>query len=177
MASKVQQPRIRVSRTATLNVTNAWQKIIFNGVSADNVNTFGKNASGKQMVEWDATALQFKFYDPIDQNYICFLSPVTTTNLITTRATLQYRCVIPNGLGAGIDKYFPYTDQGGYVDAAEVTLLGATSMLHSIQPFPSFLNSNVRVNGFWIEVKLSNSLITLGTCTLNTCSFLIQSTK
>lgn len=179
MASNPLQPRLRVNKTATLNIDTTWRKIVFDGTSTFNANTFGKNASGKQMVEWDPTAStngQFKFYDQIEQNYICFLSPVTTTTLITTRATLQYRCVIPNGGGAGINTYFPYPDQGGYVDASEVTLL-TSAMLHQLQPFPLYLNQNIRTNGFWIEVKLSNSLITLGVCTLNSCSFLIQSTK
>jgi len=176
MASNPLQPRLRVSRSAALNITTTWQKVVFDGSSAFNVNTFGKNSAGKQMVEWDNTAGKFNFYDAIDQNYVCFLSPVTTTTLITTRATLQYRCVIPNGGGTGVNSYFPYPDQGGFVDAAEATLLTST-MLHQLQPFPLYLNANIRSNGFWIEVKLSNSLITLGVCTLNSCSFLIQSTK
>lgn len=176
MASNIQQPRIRVSRSSTLALNTNWQKIVFDGSSAFNVNTFGKNSGGKQMVEWDGINNQFKFYDQIEQNYLCFLSPVTTATLITTRAVLQYRCVIPNGGGTGVNSYFPYPDQGGYVDGPEVTLL-SSQMVHQIQPFPLYLNANIRNNGFWIEVKLSNSLVTLGVCTLNNCSFLIQSTK
>lgn len=176
MAYIQQQPRLRVNKATGLTITTAWQKITFDGTSTFNANTFGKNSAGKQMVEWDNTAGKFNFYDQIDQNYICFLSPVTTATLITTRAVLRYRCVIPNGGGAGVNSYFPFPDQGGYVDASEVTLLNS-SMLHQLQPFPLYLNANVRANGFWVEVQLSNSLVTLGVCTLNTCSFLIQSTK
>lgn len=170
------QPRLRVNKTSALTITTTWQKIIFDGTSTFNVNSFGKNSAGKQMVEWDSTALQFKFYDQVDQNYVVFFSPVTTATLITTRAVLRYRCVIPNGGGVGVNTYFPYPDQGGYVDASEVTLL-SSAMLHQLQPFPLYLNANIRANGFWIEVQLSNSLITLGVCTLNSASFLIQSTK
>lgn len=176
MANIQAQPRLRVNKTASLAINTTWQKIVFDGTSTFNANTFGRNAAGKQMVEWDATNQVFRFYDQIDQNYICFLQPVTTATLITTRATLQYRCVIPNGGGTGVNTYFPYPDQGGFVDAAEATILTST-MLHQLQPFPLYMNANIRANGFWIEVKLSNPLVTLGVCTLNSCSFLIQSTK
>lgn len=171
-------PRLRVSRIATLAMTTSWQKIDFSAGVGDslNVNTFGNNSSGVPMVTWDTTNKLFKFNHLEDVNYTGFLFNATTTTLITTRATLQMRCVIPNGGGAGIDSYFPFGGQGNYSDIKEVTILAAVQQNNGVEPVPLYANSNIRTNGFWIELRLSNSLITLGTCTLNYAAFLIQST-
>jgi len=169
------QPRLRVNRTSTMNITTSWQKIDFNGTSTTNINTFGKDpVSGNNMVWWDSSGKLFRFYEQNDQNYDCTMFLSTTTNLITVKATLQYRCVIPNAGGAGVNKYFPFPDDATpYVDMADATLL-ATQVNHKAEKIPLYLESSIRANGFWIEVKLSNSLITLGTCTLNNAAVLIQ---
>lgn len=179
MASSVRQPRLRVNRTASLSVTTSWQKIDFSGSSALNVNTYGKDpVSGNPMVMWDSTAKLFRFYNKNDQNYIVFFNAITSVNLITTKATLRYRFVIPNGVSAGVNFYFPFPDNQStaYVDAGEVTLL-AGGVNHSISPLPLYVNDLIRNNGLWIEIQLSNSLVTLGVCTLLSCDMLIQSTK
>jgi len=179
MANNPRQPRLRVNRTASLAVTTAWQKIDFSGTSAFNVNTYGKDpTSGNQMIMWDNTAKLFRFYNKNDQNYIVFFNAITTVNLITVKATLRYRFVVPNGVSAGVNLYFPFPDtqSTAYVDAAEVTLL-AGGVNHNISPLPLYVNDLIRANGLYMEIQLSNSLITLGTCTLNSCDLLIQSTK
>jgi hypothetical protein len=179
MASNPRQPRLRVNRTATLSVNTTWQKIDFSGTSNFNVNTYGKDpTSGNQMVMWDSSAKIFRFYNKNDQNYIVFFNAITTVNLITTRATLRYRFVVPNGISAGVNLYFPFPDTQAtaYVDAGEVTLL-AGGMNHNVSPLPLYVTDVIRNNGLWLEIQLSNSLITLGTCTLNSCDLLIQSTK
>lgn len=169
------QPRLRVNRTSTLNVNTTWQKLDFSGVSNLNINTFGKDPiSGRNMVWWDPTNKIFRFYEQNDQNYDCSLFMSTTTSLITIRSTLQYRCVIPNGGGVGINSYFPFPDDSSpYVDVAEVTVI-SSQINHKVEKIPLYLESTLRNNGFWIEIKLSNSLITLGTCTLNNAAVLIQ---
>lgn len=179
MASNPKQPRLRVNRTTAMNVTTSWQRIIFNGTSPFNVNTYGKDPiSGNQMVMWDSTNNIFRFYNKNDQNYIVFFNASTTVNLISTRATLRYRFGIPNGVSAGVALYFPFPDtqSAAYVDAVEVTVLtlGAN---HNVAPLPLYVNDLIRANGLFMEIQLSNSLITLGTCTLNSCDLLIQSTK
>jgi len=179
MANNPKQPRLRVNRTATLNITTAWQRVVFSGTSAFNVNTYGKDPiSGNQMIMWDSASNIFRFYNKNDQNYIVFFNAVTTTNLITTRATLRYRFAIPNGVSAGVPLYFPFPDtqSTAYVDAGEVTLL-AGGVNHNVSPLPLYVNDIIRTNGLYMEIQLSNSLITLGTCTLNSCDLLIQSTK
>ncbi len=169
------QPRLRVNRSSVMAITTTWQKLDFSGTSSVNVNTFGKDpVTGNSMVMWDTSAKLFKFYEQNDQNYDCSLFLSTTTNLITVRATIQYRCVVPNGGGAGIPSYFPFPDDSTpYVDIAEATLL-ATQVNHKVEKIPLYLNSVLRANGFWIELKLSNSLVTLGTCNLNNAALLIQ---
>lgn len=177
MANKPKQARLRVNRTASLSLSTTWQKIDFNGTSLYNVNTFGKDPSSQnQIVSWDSTLKQFRFYDKNDQNFLLFVNLMTTTNLISTRASLQLRLVIPNGGGAGVNSYFPFPEEGGMVDVGEATLV-ATSPVRMSIPIPLYLDHNMRSNGFWIELKLSNTLVVLGVATLNNCSLLIQSTK
>lgn len=149
MANRITQPRLRVNRSASLSLSTNWQKIDFNGTSSRNINTFGKDpVSGNPMVMWDSNAKLFRLYD-IDQNMLCFLNMTTTTSLLTVRATLQYRCVIPNGISAGVNDYFPFPEEGGYADAMEVTILAA-AMNHNVQQIPFYLQDTIRSNGFWI---------------------------
>lgn len=173
MDNGIIEPRIRLNRTAPLNVTTTWQDVDFNGTSQANTNTFGKDpVSGNNMVWYNPTTKLFRFYEPYDTNYLIRLDFETTTNLLTLRATLQYRFVVPNGTSAGVDYYFPFSDGVGYADAYEVTVL-ATTMAHNSLVIPTFVENRIRNNGFKLQVRLSNSLVTLGTCTLNSSAILI----
>jgi len=173
MDTGITEPRIRVNRSAALVLSNAWQDIDFNGTSAQNANTFGKDTiSGKPMVWYDQSTKLFRFYNLYDKNYIFRMDPATTATLLTTRATLQYRLVVPNGVSAGVDFYIPFSDDGGYGDISEVTII-STTMLHKSVILPIFVENKIKTNGFKVQMKLSNSLITLGVCTLNSVSVLI----
>jgi len=172
----VDQPRMRVNRTAPLTLSTTWQTVDFNGTSTFNVNDFGNDpTTGKKMVSWDATAKLFRIYGDYNNTYLLQLFPTTTTTAVSVRSTLQYRIVIPNGNGAGSDLYIPYPEAGGYADINEVTIL-STQMQHNPIIFGITATPAIRANGFYVQVRLS-TLITLGSCTLNNCAFLIQSLK
>lgn len=177
MASNPRQPRLRINRSTGLQLTPSWQKIDFNGTSQFNVNTFGKDpVTGNQLVMWDSTSKQLRFYDKYDQNYLCFINMTTTTNMISTRASIQLRFVIPNGTSPGVPLYFPFPSEGGYIDVGEATMIAANSVKMAV-PIPLYLDQTIRTNGLWVEMKLSNALIALGVCMLENCTMLVQSTK
>jgi hypothetical protein len=102
-----------------------------------------------------------------------FLQFSTTTTLLTIRAFMQIRFVIPNGVSPGVDFIFPFTNNGAYVDLNEVTIL---STAQNNKPFsiPLYTNAAIRANGFRVQARLSNALSIGGTTTLNYASLLIQ---
>lgn len=167
-------PRLRVSRSATLALTTSFQKIDFTAGASDplNVNTFGNSSDGTNMVTWDTTNKLFKINYPEDRNFTAFFGVRITTSLLTVRATFQYQLVIPNGVSPGVDFVFPFTDFGGMVDMFEVTILAIP--MNKLDSIPLYANQVLRTNGFYIQCRLSNALITLGTSTLNYAFFLIQ---
>jgi len=167
--------RLRISRSSSLALTTSWQVVDFSGTSPYNVNTFAYDSSiGKNLVYWDSTSKLIKFSSSYDMNLITSLFATTSTNLLTTKATVQVRFVIPNGVSPGVDLYFPYPDETTpYADLGEVTLL-ANGIKHQPLILPIYANSSMRTNGFRVEIRLSNSLITLGTCSLNSCTLSIQ---
>lgn len=172
------QPRLRCNRTASLTLSTSWQTITFNGTSDLNVNTFGKDpVSGNQMVDLDATKQIINFTDIVDQNYICFMNLETNVTSVGTRATLQYRCGIPNGVSPGVDFYFPFpaNQSTAFADIQEITVqIGG--LRHNAQPFPLYLNSALRTNGMYIQLRISTALA-VGSATLNSVDLIIQSTK
>lgn len=170
---------LRLTATNPITLSTTWQKVDFNGTVGvgQNRNTYGKDpVTGNNTVWWDSTNKLFRIYDQYDKNYqITFFPITTTTGLLTTRATIQYRIVIPNGVSAGVPLYAPYSDvqSQAYVDIGEVTLL-----LGGVQHSPSSLGLQVgaltRTNGFYIEVRLSNAV--LGSAALSANSYInIQS--
>lgn len=176
MAANPNDPRLRVNKTTDLVLTTNWQTVDFNGISTFNVNTFGKDSNGNPMVFYDPSTKLFKFMGDSDMNLMAFFFVRTSATLITTRSNLQYRLVIPNGGGPGVDTYFPFPDAGGYCDLAEITVLVGAMVNNRTEPIPLYVTQAVRTNGFRIEVRLSNALITLGIATLHNATFLIQST-
>lgn len=178
MASISKQPRIRVNRTASLALSTTWQRIDFNGTSQYNVNTFGKDpVSGNQMITWNAVDKLFRFYNKIDTNYLMFLNVTTTVTAVATPASLRLRFVIPNGISPGVPNYFPFPEEGGYIDIGAVTLLAIGMSTKMAIPIPLYLENSIRANGIGVEMCISNSLLLLGVCTLNNATLLIQSTK
>lgn len=171
----IQQGRFRINRTATLALTTSWQTVDFNGSSTYNTNTFGIDPeTGAKMVSWDSTNKIVKFKGNYDRNYDITIYPETNANLITTRSSLQLRYVIPNGAGAGVDLYFPFSDTSQpFADLGEVTLL-ANGVRHIPLTLPVTVTQSIRTNGIRIELRISNSLITLGVCNLTNCALVVQ---
>lgn len=174
----IQQPRLRVNRTASLQLNTTWQDIDFNGTSNQNINTFGvaNVETGLKTVYYDPVTKLFRFTGDYDWNFNIQLYPATSTNLITLRSVLQMRCVVPNGVSPGVDYYFPYPEGGSttaYMDIGEVTLL-ANGINHPAVNISTYASTLIRTNGFKIQLRLSNSLISLGVCNLVSCNLLIN---
>lgn len=173
-AQSVADPRLRVSCTPNSNVTTAWQTINFNGSESLDINTFGIDpTSGFKMFNYDSATQLFKYYGKYDSNFFTSFQFTTTTNIITVRATLQIRFVIPNGVSAGVDLIFPFTNNGGFADLNDVTIL-STAVNNVPFDFDIYTNQAIRDNGFKIQVRLSNVLAIGGTTTLNYASMRIQ---
>jgi hypothetical protein len=167
-------PRLRVSALPNTLLTTSWQTINFNASESLNVNTFGINPpNGKLMFEYDPVTMLFKYYGNYDNAFFISFQFQSTTTILTTRATLQLRFVIPNGVSSGVDFFFPFSDRGGYVDINEITLL---SFAQNNTGFEQniYTNAALRANGFKIQVRLSNALAGIGTSTLNYASLRIQ---
>lgn len=168
------EPRLRVNRDTSLLLSTTFQDIDFNGVSDFNVNTFGIDpVSGEGIVEYDSATKLFKFHNQYDRNFLMNLYASTTTTTINTRATIQYRINIPDGISAGVDINFPFPDGLGLADLAEVTLR-ITETAHKSESIPIYASQVLRDNGFKVQMRLSNLLAVSGTSTLNSASILIQ---
>lgn len=165
-------------RTSSLTLNTSWQKLIFDGTCAYNENTFGLDpATNNRMLYWDNATQMFKLISDYDYNAIMSLYLSTNTNLLTTRSVLRMRIVIPNGVSPGVPLYIPYPEQSGtggsYMDIGEVTILSG-GVNHPVVILPLKINAAIRANGFYIELQLSNALITLGTCSLTNANIRIQ---
>lgn len=171
----VAQPRMRVNRTADFVLTTTFQTLVLNGTSVYNNNTYGIDATtGNRVIRYDSATDLFKFIGEYDKNIQLQLFIKTTTPVVTTAASMQYRIVIPNGISAGVDLNFPFPDDGGYGDLTELTKFTFATQ-NITTPLNIYINSAIRINGFKIQVRLSNSLATLGTSTINSAAVLIQS--
>lgn len=174
MQEGVKQPRLRVNKTTSLNLTTSWQDVVFNGTSTYNTNTFGIDpVSGNKMLYYDSANNLFKFYDKVDKNYSFTFYVSTTATLISTGNTIQYRMVIPNGISAGVDLYFPFPDSGGYSDLSYIALKTGT-VNHNAEPIAVYINDQVRTNGLKVQVRLSSALVGIGAVTMDNAAMLIQ---
>lgn len=173
MNKTITSPRLRVNKTSNLQLTQNWQDVVFDGVSAFNVNTFGNDSEGRKMVTYTTSPNKFMFYELYDQNYQVHFFAKTTATLVSTGVMLQYRLVIPNGLGQGVDSYFPFPDGDGFADLAFVALK-VGSVNHISMPIPMYLNSVIKANGVRLQVRLSEALVGIGNITLNNAIILIQ---
>lgn len=174
MQEGVKQPRLRANKTTSLNLTTTFQDVIFNGTSDYNINSFGKDpVSGNNIVWYDVANNLFRFYDKVDKNYSVTLYVSTTATLISTGNTIQYRIVIPNGIGVGQNLNFPFPDNGGFSDLGYVALKTGT-VNHNAEPIAIYVNDQVRQNGLRIQVRLSTTLIGIGNVTVDNAAILIQ---
>jgi hypothetical protein len=159
-------PRIRVSRSSTLTLTTSWQTLDFNGTSAANVNTFPKDSNNVEMITYDTTAKKFKFSTSVDRNYALVIYIKTTATSILnalnlSMGSLQMRFVVPGGNTDGSDYYFPFPDDGGYIDL---------NLVNSVSPWQQeyytniFVDQRKRTGGMQVQLKLSNTV--LGTVTV-----------
>jgi len=170
----VNEPRVRVNRTASLLLSTTFQTVSFNGTSTINFNTYGTDpATGNKMIWYDATANLFRVYGEYDKNLNVQFFFKTITTALSVGTTLQYRVVIPNGVSPGVDLYFPFPDDGGYGEIATLGLL-TVGMNSQTVPLSIYANTALRVNGFYLQVRLSQA-ITLGTSTLNSAACVITS--
>jgi len=170
----VAEPRMRVNRSTNLTLSTSWQTLIFNGTSTANFNTYGVNSdTGTQMISYNTTSNLFRVYGEYDKNITVQLFFTTLTTAISIGTTMQYRFVIPNGTSPGVDSYFPFPDNGGYGEIASLGLATIGMNSNSI-PLPVYANAAIRTNGFYIQVRLSNT-ITLGSSTLNSAACVITS--
>lgn len=170
----VNEPRMRVTRSASLVLSTTFQTVNFNGTSTYNFNTYGKDpTSGNPMIYYDTSANLFRVYGEYDKNLNVQFFFKTTTTAISIGTSLQYRIVIPNGLGPGQNLNFPFPDDGGYGDIMQVGL-ATIAMNSSSVPISIYANQALRTNGFYLQVRLSQA-ITLGTATLNAATCTISS--
>lgn len=170
----VNEARLRVNRSAVLNLTTTWQDVVFNGTSTLNVNTFGNNPdNNKPMTYYDTATNTFRFQQMYDKNPRAWLFPeVLATVLGTNMVTLQYRLVIPNGVSPGVDSYNPYRDTAGYADAFPIASRLTEPVRMPLQ-IPLVLSSAVRANGVKIQLRCSAPLIGIGAVQLTSCAALI----
>lgn len=169
----VADPRLIVSRTASMTLTTSWQEIVYTGTEAGKtMNTFGKDpVTGKFMFDYNVGTNLFTYNEVYPHNFNLLFEFRTTSPIITTRATMQLRFAIPNGLGAGVDLNFPFENQGGYVDIYDVTIF---NIAVNNKPFgiPLYIGDLLKTNGFKVYVRLSNP--TVGGTTLDYTSLSIQ---
>jgi hypothetical protein len=78
--------------------------------------------SGNRIFNYNTTTALFNYYGNYDNNFFTSFQFTTTTTLLTVKATLQIRFVIPNGTSPGVDFVFPFTN-GGYADLTDITIL------------------------------------------------------
>lgn len=172
MSDPILAPRLRVNRSATMTITTTFQRIDFSGSSALNLNSF-PNLGVTPMVSYDSVNKLFKFNhdNGRDYNYTSVFGAKTTVTILTVLSSLQYRFVIPNGVSAGVDFYFPYPDSVGYADLGVITAVTDTALNPAVLPI--YTNTAMRTNGVGIDVRISTPLALTATCTSNDINFLI----
>lgn len=167
--------RLRVNRSAAMSLSTAWQTVQFTGGSTLNGNWF-PSVGGVKMVYYDTGTDLFMFSSPNnkDRHYALQFNVSAVTNLVTTRANIQYRFIIPNGISPGIDLAFPNPDGVGFADLIEATVIANTVFSKQEQQH-IYTNSALRANGLKLQLRLSQSLITLGTCVTSDINMVIFS--
>lgn len=171
----VTPPSMRVNRSAAMSITTSWQTVIFNGTSSNNFNQFPISPTNGNPILWfDSFTNLFRFTGEYNRNLSFQLFPRTTTTVISTPATLQMRIVVPNGVSPGVDKIFPFPDVAGseYVDILDITKF-TTSVNQVSVPITIYVNQAIKTNGFYVQLRLSNSLFTLGSCTMDNAALVL----
>lgn len=174
MQEGINQPRLRVNRSASLTLSNTWQDVVFNGTSAFNVNTFGNDpVSNVPVVMYSATNNLFRFYEQYDKNMEATLYVRTASTMVTTGLLLQYRIVVPNGSGAGQDLYFPFPDADGLADIGSVGIK-VGNINHNEVPIALYIGQPIRANGFKVQMRLSETILGIGNIQVTYAAMLIR---
>jgi hypothetical protein len=173
MAQSSPDPRLIVVKTTALSLSTSWQELVYNGTeSGKTMNTYGKDPiSGKFMFNYNSTTNLFTYNDVYPHNFNLLFEFETLSTIISTRATMQLRVQIPNGLGTGVPLNFPFENQGGFTDVYDVTLFN-TNFKNKPFTLPLYIGDALKVNGFKIFVRLSNA--TLGATSIEYSSLSIQ---
>jgi len=173
----VDEPFMRVVRTTPLALTTSWQTVAYSATASSYTsNSYAIDpVTGSNYCWYDVATNKFNFISMYNKIAILQLQFSTTTTLIATRATVQMRLVVPNSAVGGGDLYLPAPELGGYADVHEVTITAGQAMSSRPIVIQLPIGSGVRTNGFYVQVKLSNSLISLGVATLNGATMTISS--
>lgn len=167
-------PRLRVNRTTPLVLSTTWQDVAFNGTSPRNANTFGKDpVTGRNMVFYDTATNLFRFYEIYDMNYGVTLYLNISSTVVSTGLTVQYRLLVPNGGGAGVNTSFPFPESVGYADVGYVGMKLGSMMLPAV-PIAMYLSGPIKTNGIKLQLRISDTIIGIGNITVNEAIALIQ---
>lgn len=173
MAQSSADPRLIVSRTTPLVLTTTFQELVYNGTEAGKtMNTYGKDPiSGKFLFDYNVGTNLFTYNDVYPHNFNLLFEFETLSTIISTRASLQLRIQIPNGLGAGVPLNFPFENQGGFTDVYDVTLFN-TNFKNKPFTLPLYIGDALKLNGFKIFVRLNTN--TVGVTSIEYSSLSIQ---
>lgn len=173
MAQSSPDPRLIVSRTTPITLSTSWQPIVFDATEANKtINTFGKDpVTGKFMFDYNPTTNLFTYNELYPHNFNLEFEFTTLSTIISTKATMQLRFEIPNGISSGVPLNFPYENQGGFSDLYDVTLFNF-AVNNKTYKSSLYIGDALKANGFRILVRLSNA--TLGTTSVQYSSLNIQ---
>jgi hypothetical protein len=173
MSQSSADPRLIVSKNTPLVLTTTFQPIVFDATEANKtINTFGKDpVTGKFMFHYDPVTNLFTYNENYPHNFNLEFEFTTLSTIISTKATMQLRFSIPNGISAGVDLNFPYENNGGFTDVYDVTLFN-TAVNNKTYKSSLYIGDALKVNGFRIMARLSNSV--LGSTSIQYSSLNIQ---
>ena len=144
-------PRFRVNRTAQLTLSQAWQRIDFNGTSSFNLNSFPLVAGQSyKTVDWDAVNKLFKFNSNADRNYVLTFNYKFAGGL--RPASVLLRFVIP----APSPVYFPFPETDKCTD---LVTLESINDYRSFFELSVYANASMRQYGLGIELKTVQNLV------------------
>ena len=161
-------PRMRISRSASLVLSNTWQRVDFNGTSTSNINSFPyvTGTSGAKTTDWDGTNKLIKFNDSTDKTFTFTFFYIVNGGI--RPINILYRFVIPSTPAF----YFPFPDESapyGRLEDIQSILEVRESKVGTI-----YSNASMRSFGLGFELKVGTSLLGgLLPPTLINCAFLI----
>jgi len=120
---QVVSPYVRQNRSTDLVLSTTWQRVVFNGTSTRNTNTFPLMDGTNRLVQWDAVNNVFDFNNPDARHYdVIFNFHINSSTLVSllnlTMTTVKFRFVVPSPT----PRYFPLPDDGGFADIAYTNL-------------------------------------------------------